>query len=662
MMRARKVLIWLTMLLCLIPALACAEPLRGYEKGNGWQYVNFGEYPYEKNGKVAPVLWRILSIEDNQALMLTEYVIDTQQIIFETDQKKIDKGDYRHITSYEESDLYTWMNSEALDTLLGSNPMRNALIDVPGQGKLFILTMEQYLNTDYGFSANKWDNQPTRHAEGTPYALKARGLYKDGTGKVSYWAAGIKAVEGTRFALVGYNGHLSWGGYTRTNVGLRMAVQLDLSQIAVSGGSGTKKDPFTFAYTGDEVYVPTVQAEVSALNAPMPEATQVPPVQVPDANPTQTSKIRQAVTMAPKGMTTPTQAPVQNQTNTTVLPTTTVQPTAVPNPDGETLISFLGDCSIGDSYQYRDYQVCYHSTIDEKGYAWPFSLVKDYLAADDLTVANLEVVFTERKSHTDKLYNLIGDPDHVNVLLEGSIEMVNTVNNHCMDFHRDGYEDTLAVLDQAGIDRFGTVYPHQANGFDDLGVKDVNGIRFGFIGFTYPQSTDKKRIANRITELKEEEGCDIVVVSLHWGRETHTTPEAGQVTFAKEMINAGADVIWGHHAHVIQPIHIYKGKPILYSTGNFTFGTMSQVDPATGIFQLAYERVNGQVQLKRLQVIPCETQGSPDYRPYELTEEKDRQEVFKKLVLKKTYKNCENPPDSFLETGIINFDNGVMLP
>ena len=89
---------------------------------------------------------------------------------------------------------------------------------------------------------------------------------------------------------------------------------------------------------------------------------------------------------------------------------------------------------------------------------------------------------------------------------------------------------------------------------------------------------------------------------------------------------------------------------------------MSQVDPATGIFQLAYEKVDGVAQLKRLQVIPCETQGSPDYRPYELTEEKDRQEVFKKLVLKKTYKNCGNPPESFLETGIINFVNGEMLP
>ena len=230
MMRARKLLTWLVMLLllCLMPA-AGAETLRGYEKGNGWHYVNFGEYPYEKDGAVAPVLWRVLDVENNQALMLTEYVIDTQQIIFETDQQKIDKGDYRRINSYEESDLYIWMNTIALDTLLGNDPARNALVDVPGQGKLFILTMEQYLTTEYGFSADKWDNQPTRHAKGTPYALKARGLYKDDSGNVSYWAAGIKDVAGTRFALIGFNGHMSWGGYTRKNVGLRMAIKLDLT-------------------------------------------------------------------------------------------------------------------------------------------------------------------------------------------------------------------------------------------------------------------------------------------------------------------------------------------------------------------------------------------------------------------------------------------------
>lgn len=330
--------------------------------------------------------------------------------------------------------------------------------------------------------------------------------------------------------------------------------------------------------------------------------------------------------------------------------------------DKEILLSFIGDCSVGDSIQYREAASSYHSTIDAQGYAWPFSLVKDYLEADDLTVANLEVVFTRRTKHADKTYNLIADPAHVQILIDGSIEMVNTVNNHCMDFMQAGYQESIDTLDAAGIARFGSVYPGQKYGYDDLGVQQVGDIRIGFIGFSYPQDSDQKRIANRIKTLKEEQLCDLVVVSLHWGRETHMTPEAWQVAFAKKVIDAGADLIWGHHPHVIQPIHIYKGKPILYSTGNFTFGTMSKVDPSTGIFQFTYEKEEGQVQLKKLQVIPCETQGSTDYRPFELTDEAERKGVFKELVLKKAYKNCSNPPESFLETGIIHFENGEMLP
>lgn len=336
--------------------------------------------------------------------------------------------------------------------------------------------------------------------------------------------------------------------------------------------------------------------------------------------------------------------------------------TAFAEDGGETVLSFVGDCSIGDAYRYEGSSTSYHSVIDEKGYAWPFSLVREYLAADDLTIANLEVVLTTKTAHRDKRYNLRADPDHVSILLEGSIEMVCTVNNHCMDFHQAGYEESTATLDAAGISRFGTVYPGQPNGYDDLGVYDTGDLRVGFVGFSYPQDYDLKRIISRIRILKEEKGCDLVVVSLHWGRETYMTPDQSQVTYAKQIIDAGADVIWGHHPHVIQPITFYKGKPIMFSTGNFTFGTMSDVDPSTGIFQLAYTRVDGQVQLNRLQVIPCQTQGSGDYRPFVLTEDDARRAVFAKLVMKKNDKGCVDLPPSFLDTGIVYLENGEVLP
>ena len=494
-MRVKKALIWLLALLMLLSVSAIAEDdteLRGYWKGHGWKFVQLGHYPYEKDGTVRPVLWRVLEIKDNVALLITEYVIDTQQVIFETDQKKIDNYDYRRITCYEESDLMPWLNTVCIETLFGGDPVRSLLIPDETRGELFILNMDELRNPDYGFSANTWGEQPSRQAAGTPYAVRTKGLYSDNNGKVSYWAADIKDEEAYRLALVGFDGHLSWGGYTRTNVGLRLAIRVDMTDLEVTGGEGTRQKPFILTYTGDATPVPAPTATAT----PAPDATPVPAA---------------ATTAAPApAEATATPAPAAD---------------AVPAPaDGEVLLSFVGDCSIGDSEQYASYDSSYHTTIDAQGYAWPFSLVQDYLAADDLTIANLEVVFTERRAHTAKVYNRVGAPDHVNVLLEGSVEVVNTVNNHCMDFFRNGYQDTLDILTEAGIEHFGTIYPWQDDGYDILLVKDVEGIRFGFMGFSYPSDSDEKRIANRIKILKEEMGCDVVIVSLHWGRETHMTP------------------------------------------------------------------------------------------------------------------------------------------
>ena len=611
------------LILLLLGTFTCASAeLLSYEKGRGYDYVTLGAYPYEADGTVKPVLWRVLSAEDGQALLLTEYIIDTKQIIFESNAKVIENHTFRRISAYSESDLYAWLNTEGIDTLLGDDPLRNALMEEADLGKLFPLPQAEYMNVDNGFEHGQWGEEinayPRRQGTCTPYAA-AQGLYVDYRNQKSpYWCVAIKDKTDYKFGLVGYNGHISWGAYTNTKVGgLRLAVRLDLSLLEIVAGSGTKEDPYTLRFTGQKSTPepePAATAEPLTTAEPLLEATAVP-----------------------------TEPPEAKQEKSGVV------------------LSLIGDCSIGDSIQYKGSETSYHTAIKKNGYDWPFSLVRDYLLNDDLTVANLEVVLTNRQKHTDKLYNLCADPAHVQALVEGGVDIVNTVNNHCMDFMEGGYLDTLRTLEQADIRYFGTIYPGSEEGHDDLGVMEAGGIRFGFVGFSYPQDADVKRIASRIQKLREE-GCDIVIVSLHWGRETYMTPEPWQLTYAKQVIDAGADVIYGHHPHVLQPIQFYQGKPIFYSTGNFTFGTMSKVDPSTGIFQLTYERIDGQVQLQELRVIPCETQGSPDYRPFELTDPGDRQAVFSELVLKKEYKNCQNPPASFLESGIIRFENGQMLP
>lgn len=326
-------------------------------------------------------------------------------------------------------------------------------------------------------------------------------------------------------------------------------------------------------------------------------------------------------------------------------------------PAGQQLtLSFIGDCAIGDTIQYRNRKTSYHAVIREKGYAWPFSLVADILKADDLTVANLESVMTTHTAvRQKKNINLIGEPAFLNVLLEGGVDIVNTANNHAWDFKAEGYHDALSHLDAAGIPHFGTLYPGRKNGSDIYPVIDVKGIKIGFVGFSYPQESDKKLITERIDALRKQ-GAQLVVVSLHWGREEQPQPKSGQPSFARFCIDAGADIVYGHHAHVLQSVQFYQGKPIFYSTGNFTFGSMSKVDPDTGIFQLRYRIEDGEPVLQRFSVVPCRTQGSGDYRPYILTDEDQIRKMRKKLVHRGKVKNMTTVTDFFVENGYMDIE------
>lgn len=323
-------------------------------------------------------------------------------------------------------------------------------------------------------------------------------------------------------------------------------------------------------------------------------------------------------------------------------------------------ITFVGDCSLGDSIQYRDYADGYHANVAANGYGWPFEHVKDILAADDLTVANLEVVLTTRTAvRQKKMMNLIADPAHVNCLLEGSIELVCTANNHAWDFGSAGYHEMLGYLDDAEIKHFGTLYPTSDDGSDICTVVEVKGVKFGFLGFSYPQDYDRKRITNRIKQLRKD-GAQVVVASLHWGTEEQPQSHSGQQSLAKYCIDAGADVVYGHHPHVLQSVQFYKGKPIFYSTGNFTFGAMSDVDPDSGIFQLTWEVVSGKPVLQRFDFIAIRSNGD-GYRPYLLTDEEEILKVRKKLRHRKNGKNLTTISEFFLENGYMVFENGIAV-
>ena len=641
---------------CLLPLLSAqADTLRGYDKNQGgWQYVSMGTYPYEADGTQAPVLWQVLRVKDGKALLLTTYVVDTQQVIFVSDQSAIKNHSYRRISDYSESDLIGWMNDVMYPALMGTDDLRCAVTEEK-YGRLYILTREDYLDPTLGFSKQEFGEVKIRRASGTPYAVKARGLYVNENGMSPYWAAYVKSPSNYMLQLVGYDGHLSYGAYSRVNVGIRAALTLDVSLFEIAGGTGTEEDPFTLALNaqGRALAALYPAAEPIAETAqPLQEfATLIPMVEMPFPTPLPTAE-----PVLPTER--PTVPPWMQEAPDLfgVVPEITPEPTAQPAHESSGItLSFIGDCSIGDATQSVSGEKSLTSFIRREGYAWPFSTVREFLEADDYTFANLEVTLTTRSGlKSDKMFNLIAPPEFTEVLKLSGVDVFNTVNNHAIDFTLTGYHDTLDNLDAAGLNNFGTLYPKREDGADRLGLADVKGVRIGMVGYSYPQEADIPGILQRVTKLKDEQGCDLVVVSLHWGREEHMTSEAWQYEYARKLIDGGADVIWGHHPHVVQPVMFYKGKPVMFSTGNFIFGTISDLDKSTGIFQLHYELdENGKPVLDTFSVIPLDTTRRDDYRPRVLTEESERKANFNKLIYKKSINRYVQLPAEFADTGMV---------
>ena len=333
--------------------------------------------------------------------------------------------------------------------------------------------------------------------------------------------------------------------------------------------------------------------------------------------------------------------------------------------DAQTLtLSFVGDCSIGDTVKAVKKKNSMTGMIADNGDEWLFSTVSDIFHADDFTFANLESVLTDNMAplYPLKTYNLVGPSSHREVLRVSGIDGLNTVNNHCIDFKYSGYEDTLANLEAVGLIHFGTLNPARTtNRYVHLGRIEIKGVRIGVTGYAYPVNDNTiEYIRSDIAKLREE-GCQIVIVSLHWGTEEQSTPNKGQFPFAKKILDAGADMIWGHHPHVLQPVYFCDGKPIFFSTGNFVFGTIKSLDPASGIFQLSWDiHEDGTVSLASFHMIPTEMRHNKEYRPL-LLEDQAAQEKCLKHIMGKARDGYDELPDGFEKTGTVYIDKDGSL-
>lgn len=279
-------------------------------------------------------------------------------------------------------------------------------------------------------------------------------------------------------------------------------------------------------------------------------------------------------------------------------------------------VTFLGDCTIGGEDRVRDWEVSFDSMLNANGYAYFFEKVQSIISADDLTVANLEGVFRDHSNgRVEKTYNFRG-PDHfVNVLTAGSVEAVSLANNHVMDFDRAGARHTTEVLDDAGVAWFGTNFA-----FQKTWIYEKNNVKIGFLAVEIPYwgREDRKPLQKQIAQLKES-GCQVVVAVMHGGTEYDKRRDKSQEKCSKALMEYGADVVIGHHPHVLQGIEVVNGKTVCYSLGNFVFGGNAKVRaPYTAIFQFSFSFADGGEYLgHQLTIYPAMPSGDKEQNNYQ---------------------------------------------
>lgn len=261
-------------------------------------------------------------------------------------------------------------------------------------------------------------------------------------------------------------------------------------------------------------------------------------------------------------------------------------------------LSVVGDCTLGTDETF-DYDTSLNAYYENYGADYFLQNVKDIFSTDDLTIANFEGTLTDSDEREDKTFAFKAPASYASILTGGSVEAVNTANNHSHDYGDQSFDDTLAALDDAGIVHFG---------YDETAVMDVKGIKVGLVGIyeLYDHLEREQQLKDNIAKVKAD-GAQLIVVIFHWGNETETVPDSNQTTLGCIAIDEGADLVCGHHPHVLQGIETYKGRNIVYSLGNFCFGgNSSPSDMDTMIYQQTFTiDADGVKKDNVTNIIPC---------------------------------------------------------
>jgi poly-gamma-glutamate synthesis protein (capsule biosynthesis protein) len=285
---------------------------------------------------------------------------------------------------------------------------------------------------------------------------------------------------------------------------------------------------------------------------------------------------------------------------------------------GELTLAAVGDLMLGNRTE---------PFLKEFGPAYPFADVMPFLSRADLVVGNLESAISERGTAVEnKKFTLRAGPVAVEALKSAGIKVVTLANNHSMDFGPLALQDTLSILGENSILATGA-----GMDLDDArapAIVKIKGRTVAFLSYslTFPlefyASARRPGTAPGYADFvrtdieKVRPAADLVVVSFHWGAELMTAAKDYQIELGRRAIDWGADLVLGHHPHVLQELEVYRGRLIAYSLGNFVFGSESNRTNTSMILLLTFQ---GNC-LSRVEAVPLDVNNyRVKYRPKVLT-------------------------------------------
>lgn len=307
----------------------------------------------------------------------------------------------------------------------------------------------------------------------------------------------------------------------------------------------------------------------------------------------------------------PTQEPTPVPTATPTVepePTPTLEPELPENSDVTITITAVGDCTLGSYPRGNGVYGNFMKAAKYMGYDYFLANVRELFEQDDLTIINLEGTLTDSTDRRPgRTFNFSGPPEYVNILTGSSVEICNVANNHSLDYQWQGLKDTYDTLTEAGIG---------ASGFGLEYYTEVNGYTVGSLGFT-EWDFEVEDILRTTYEAAQK--CDLLIVSMHWGREWH--PEFSDYTgkMGRALVEAGADLVIGNHPHIYGAIMKYKGKYIINTLGNFCFGGNDNPEhKECAIFRQQFiMRPDGEVEDGGIDIIPAWISGHMDYNDFQ---------------------------------------------